>query len=152
MNTLFVLLVPIFIGIGFFTGNYSIAIGGIFMVGASSMMLSMVDTFSDESTDAADQKDPVAQAFKSLDQTGQDLNHYLNHINWTVIGEVTFAVIALIGITLFGRFLWKNHRDKKIAYLKSLETSLHKRLELDSILMQLLRQRGIISETKPSTT
>lgn len=152
MNTLFVLLAPIFIMIGFFTGNYSIAISGIFIVGASSMVFSMVDTFSDESTNATDQKDPVAQAFKSLDQTGQDLNHYLNNINWAVIGEIAFAVVALIGITLFGRFLWKNHRDKKIAHIKSLEKSLHKRLELDSILIQLLRQRGIISETNLSTT
>lgn len=151
MNTLLAIFAPIFIMVGFFTGNYTIAISGIFLLGAASLLLPLFDTLPDNNN-AADPKNEVAQMFKGLDQAGHDLNHYLNHINWVIISEIACAVIILTGITLFGRFLWKNHHDKKIAYIMTLEKSLHKRLELDSILILSLKQRGIISETNPSTT
>lgn len=152
MNTLLALLAPVFIIMGFFMRNYTIAISGMFLVGVASMLFPLLDTLPEDNGQTTDSNDEIANMFKSLDKTGQDFNHYLNQINWIAIGEIASAVIVLVGISLFGRFLWKNHRDKKIVCLQNLEKSLHKRLELDSILLLSLKQRGIISETNPSTT
>lgn len=151
MNILLLLLLPIFIVAWLFTGNSMLIFSGLAML---SMIALVSDFFGgmteDNAKKGAPSNDPLREMLNDIDTTGITISDFFSRHSLLIV-EIIGITLAMAIISFFGWCLWSKHIEKKEALSMRFETSLHKRLELDGILLAALQKRGIISNAKEAT-
>ncbi len=151
MNLLLLILLPIFMIMGLLTGNYTLIFSGVAMLSMMALLSALLGAIGDNNTEEnTTTNDPLQEMLNNLDNTSLTITDFFSHHSM-LIAEIIGITLALATISFFGWCLWNKHHEEKAALSIRLEKSLHKRLELDSILLASLQKRGIISGMKEST-